>query len=573
MRWIGAVLLGMALVGSLPSLAKANPSRFALFAASNRAPAGLPRLRYAHNDAEKMRDAFVELGGVAPENAILLLDPDGEELRKALADLRARARKNDGDQLIFYYSGHANESALLLGGSEELPFAAVHEFLKDESAQVRLALVDSCRSGALTQVKGGKLEPGIDIRWTFEQPVQGAVLITSSAAEEASVERDDIGGSLFTHFFVSGIRGAADSDEDGRVSLEEAFDYAYNHTLARSTESRSGTQHPTYEYRISGQQQLVVSWLDLPSSIGFGEDLIGTYVVFDRTRNQVVAELSKEPGARRQLRLTPGDYYVKKRMPSAVLLQKVGLAKGAEHEVKDHEMHTVPYEEDVTKGLRSEVFRSTWKYGAPFTVNTAHTYRRDELSIGLWAAAVGLTDDVTVGTSVLGDLLLTPNLFIKLRLAQSSSLVWSLETGFGQSYWGRIADGAERSETDLKAGTTLSWLATDFLTVSLLTHWTFQSRPDVEATEWESQMIRVGGSLTWLLGEHDLIQLHGEGIITVVPPGNPGAVGDMDWGGTLMYAHAWNVFRIGVGVIRNVSYEELDVTSGLAPYLDLWWRW
>ena len=52
--------------------------------------------------------------------------------------------------------------------------------------------------------------------------MKGAVLITSSTAEEASVERDDLGGSLFSHFFISGLRGAADSNQDRKVTLQEA---------------------------------------------------------------------------------------------------------------------------------------------------------------------------------------------------------------------------------------------------------------------------------------------------------------------------------------------------------------
>jgi len=521
-----------------------------------------------------MHDVFVELGRLNPEDAVLLFDPDADELHGALAELRSRASTDSGQQLFFYYSGHANESALLLG-SEQLPFDEIHEFLRDERAQVRLALVDSCRSGALSQVKGGELQPGVDIRWTFEQPVQGAVLITSSAAEEASVERDDIGGSLFTHFVVSGLRGAADGDDDGKVTLEEVFDYAYNHTLARSTESRSGTQHPTYEYQITGQRQLVLSWLDLPSFMTFGENLSGTYVVFGRVGNQVVAELSKEPGSRRQLWLPAGDYYIKKRIPSAVLLQKVSLAKGEQHEVMDHEMHTVPYEEDVTKGHLSETFRPTWKYGAPFVDKTAHTLRRGEVSVGLLAAAFGLNDDVTLGTIPIADLFLTPNLFARFRLIHGDALVWSMHTGFSQSFLGRVVNNDKRSSTSLEAGTTLSWIVASPLTLSLLATWIMESRPDHESgAEWESQIARAGGSITWLLGEHDLIQLVAEVEHTFVGPSEGNVGGSTDWSGRLLYAHSWDVFRIAGGVGRSSGISDaLEIESYIFPYLDLWWRW
>ena len=63
-----------------------------------------------------------------------------------------------------------------------------------------------------------------------------------------------------------------------------------------------------------------------------------------------------------------GDYYIKKRLPSAVLVQKVALVRVPITGCVTR-MHTVPYEEDVTKGYASEVFEPTWKYGAPYLAN------------------------------------------------------------------------------------------------------------------------------------------------------------------------------------------------------------
>ena len=420
---LGVIALGLST--ATPALAQ---SRRVLVVGSNAAPPGLSPLRYAQSDAQKMHDVLVELGGVDEDEATLLLDPNPEELRNALGVLRSEVSSTQ--QLFFYYSGHANESNLLLG-KDTFPVSEVREFLKDDQSQVRVAILDSCQSGAITQTKGGTMRPGVDVRWEAQSMVKGAILITSSTAEEASVERDDLGGSLFSHFFVSGLRGAADKNQDRKVTLEEAFSYSYEHTLSRSTESRTGLQHPMYEYRIVGQRQLVVSWLEVESFISFDEMAAGSYVVFDRSRSQVVAELNKKPGVQRRLWLPPGDYYIKKRLPKAVLVQKVGLAKGEVHRVRDYEMHTVPYEEDITKGHRSEVFHPTWKYGAPYILNTAHTLRRGEISFGFQRAQLGLNDDVTFSTDI-GNMLLTatPSLMTKFRLFQNDQLVWSLSTGY-----------------------------------------------------------------------------------------------------------------------------------------------
>ena len=64
-------------------------ARQALLVGSNVAPPGMVPLRYAHSDARKMRDVLVELGGIKPENATLLLDPTADTLKASLESLRS----------------------------------------------------------------------------------------------------------------------------------------------------------------------------------------------------------------------------------------------------------------------------------------------------------------------------------------------------------------------------------------------------------------------------------------------------------------------------------------------------
>ena len=399
------------------------------------------------------------------------------------------------------------------------------------------------------------------------------------------MERDDLGGSLFSHFFVSGLRGAADSNQDRKVTLQEAYTYSYEHTLARSTESRTGLQHPTYEYQITGQKQLVVSWLEMPSVMTFGNGVAGSYLVFDRARDQVVAEVNKQIGPQRKLWLPEGDYYIKKRLPSAVLVQKVALAKGANHQVRDQEMHTVPYEEDMTKGYASAVFEPTWKYGAPYLPNTAYTLRRGEWSVGLQKVQMGLNDDVTLSLDMLGTALLSPALMGKYRLLTEGDWVLSLEAGFTQSFFGRVFFESQRSYLGLKAGLVASWRLLPGLTLSLNTHWVLDSGPDLWGegksnekwqVEWETQAIAAGTSVTWVMGENHLLQLYLEGRNVVIAPyafdEEP-----WSWGGSFVYGYSFGMFKIAAGIGRSPfvsATKSFALTDhGLGPVLDLWWRW
>ena len=73
--------------------------------------------------------------------------------------------------------------------------------------------------------------------------VRGHAYLTSSSADEAAQESDRIGGSFFTHFLVTGLRGAADADSDKRVTLDEAYRFAFDETLARTEAIGGGPQH------------------------------------------------------------------------------------------------------------------------------------------------------------------------------------------------------------------------------------------------------------------------------------------------------------------------------------------
>ena len=83
-------------------------------------------------------------------------------------------------------------------------------------------------------------------------------------AEEAAQESDKIGASFFTHYLISGLRGAADTAGNGLVTLNEAYSYAFQETLASTEKTQYGPQHPAYDINLSGSGDLVLT--DLRSS-------------------------------------------------------------------------------------------------------------------------------------------------------------------------------------------------------------------------------------------------------------------------------------------------------------------
>ena len=194
------------------------------------------------------------------------------------------------------------------------------------------------------------------------------------------------------------MRGAADHNNDAQVTLSEAFAFAYEKTLVRSADSRSGIQHPNYDYEIKGRDELTLTNLAGGAKLIFPESTLGTYLVFHRARGSLVAELEKVLDEEKQLHLPPGDYVIKKRIKNASLLLTASIGSLDNYIVEDSSMKTLPLTDDLSKGYETPIFEPTWKHGAPFTKFTAHTLRQGEWVAGLQSVQYGISDDVTIYT-------------------------------------------------------------------------------------------------------------------------------------------------------------------------------
>ena len=333
----------------------AEPRRFALVAGAPDGGAGTVRLRYAERDARRIHGILTRVGGVRPEDARLLLSAGAGDFRRALAELseRAAAARARGERtvLLVYYSGHAKDGALRLGRGR-VPFDELRDALEAAPADVRVGLIDSCRSGAIARAKGVRPAPAFDVSAAEEGP-RGLVLIASSAADEDSQESDAIGASWFTHHLASGLLGGADASGDGRVTLSEAYAYAYARTVGSTASSAGGVQHPVFLYDLGGAGDLVLTDLaPVEGGLVLPAAAEGLYVVLDGA-GRAVAEVAKGVGAERRVALPPGRYTVKKRLAddSGLLVAQVAVTGGAPAVVEDARMDRVPLDRDPQKGF------------------------------------------------------------------------------------------------------------------------------------------------------------------------------------------------------------------------------
>jgi hypothetical protein len=223
----GSVLLAAtAVFAATESLATAETARVALVVGVNQGRRDMPRLRFAERDAERFAAVLADVGQVAKERIVVLRSPGGSALRAALdrVEATARERRSAGDKVVvlFYYSGHADGLNLQLG-DEAVPFSEIRGRLERSSANVRVAFVDSYKAGGLTESRGIAPAPSFDLVVTDRLDVAGAAFITSASASEVAQESAELESGYFTHYLISALRGAGDADDDGRVTLAEAY--------------------------------------------------------------------------------------------------------------------------------------------------------------------------------------------------------------------------------------------------------------------------------------------------------------------------------------------------------------
>ncbi len=347
----------------------AETARFAVIIGHNRGDADEEPLRHAERDAERVAAVLEQAGQVPAEHIVRLLSKDAALVQRALADVDARIQRHreanpqDETLLFLYYSGHADAGALHLGGTQ-LSLTDLRAYLSRSAAHLRVVMVDACRSGELTRVKGAKPTAPFKLHELERTESEGVAILTSSSAGEDSQESDRLQGSFFTHHLVAGLLGAADQTGDGLVTLGEAYQYAYDETL-RSTSRALQVQHPTYAFQIRGRRDIVVT---RPAEAGsFGQlrlDAPGTYMLFERDAGgPLVTEFSVTQAATR-LAMRPGAYFLRRRTPDGVWEAPVSVREGQTLAIKSSDLGRVPYAQVARKGVGQEAGGAALSLGA-----------------------------------------------------------------------------------------------------------------------------------------------------------------------------------------------------------------
>jgi tetratricopeptide (TPR) repeat protein len=240
----------------------------------------IPNLNFACADAEGIYQVLTdpELGRIPPENVILLLDENAtqQNIRSAIGDEIPR-RAGEHDLVYIYFAGHGlpfiNPRSGSADGMEKylvpvdakldkirgtgIPMDDIQRFFGYIQSKQVMFFIDSCFSGEA----GGR---------TFQNPAyqtrhgllttefldklsgEGRLVVTACDVNELSIETSTMGHGLFTHYLMEGLKGRADKDQDGTVSVYELYEYVYD-KVSQAALRVGGSMHPIQKGSVKGK--------------------------------------------------------------------------------------------------------------------------------------------------------------------------------------------------------------------------------------------------------------------------------------------------------------------------------
>ena len=213
---------------------------------------------------------------------------------------------------------------------------------------------------------------------------------------------------------MSGLRGAGDASGDGRVTLSEAYQFAFNETLQKTETTLGGAQHPSRDMNLAGTGDVVMTDLRSTSAgLDLDEDVDGR--LFIRDENGVlVAELYKKGGRAMSLGFPAGKYSVRMERPAEYKEATVTLQDNYRARLSQKQFAAVSAEKTTLRGSTEFVSERTCAGGDMdqcsldsldrngISHTTFNLYDRDKeprkgVQLGLFATRA---DDYLVGSQV-----------------------------------------------------------------------------------------------------------------------------------------------------------------------------
>mgnify|MGYP001821777967 CR=1 FL=1 len=230
-------------------------------------------LKYAVNDAQAFKDYLKDYVGIPDERIFYLANQEATKSKiESLLGTTIKRKASQDDTVIIFYAGHGavepDPSNLDGDGFEKylLPHDANLEDLYSTSISMNdirtiftrisadrlIFIADTCYSGA----SGGRTMMATKTRANLSDKFyerisrgKGRVIISSCSANEISKEDDNLKHGVFSYYMLEGLKGRADQDGDGIITVSELFSY-----ISRKVpEASAQDQHPVKKGETEGE--------------------------------------------------------------------------------------------------------------------------------------------------------------------------------------------------------------------------------------------------------------------------------------------------------------------------------
>ncbi len=231
-----------------------------------------------------MHEFLIGPGGFAPDHTLLLTDrterkPTLRNLKWALGTFLARSARKD-DTVVVFFAGHGAPEVDPRGLERDgiakylvpadadlddlyataLPMDELNTIFTRIEAERVIVFLDACYSGGAggrtftaKRTRASSLDDLFLERLTR---ARGRAIVSAARPNEVSLELAELGHGLFTHYVLEGLKGSADSNADGIVTVQELYEYVEREVAQRSR-TEGGSQHPVLKGELEGPLPLV----------------------------------------------------------------------------------------------------------------------------------------------------------------------------------------------------------------------------------------------------------------------------------------------------------------------------
>ncbi len=247
----------------IPTVPSANTNAVAVIIGNqNYSNADVPDVEYAINDAQSVKQYLIQMMGFQENNIIYVENASKADFERIFGTAEIHQGKlfnwvkPDVSDIFIYYSGHGapdtqSKRAFFMPSNSDPNYVRIdgysldlfYQNLAKISAKSLTVVVDACFSGGSQEGMLMQKASPVFIEVQTPKVRLNANLLASASGDQIASWYPESNHSLFTYYFLRGLRGEADANRNRHITLKEMSSFLKNHVpyMARRLYGREQT--------------------------------------------------------------------------------------------------------------------------------------------------------------------------------------------------------------------------------------------------------------------------------------------------------------------------------------------